>query len=456
MGTNIISGFSTDITFMNTENQKNEDFSADFKKTLDETLNKDINVVDELKTSSDEAVNEYKKENSKSQDVKSKVENNVEENNQITDSSKTEEATDEVKDEVTESEDDVQSEDETDVVMYEEAMATLINAYSSVLDIPKEQIVSFIEENNITVNDLTDPAFVQSFVMDLEGIEDSAEILTDPTLFENIKELQNITKETAVQFPDLTVPENKIEEVFAKPVEIKAEDETEIKITDDFSEENVEISDIKTEIKSNQTDNDNSRKEKDFNDESRMNNNTAYNTQVSNDFSNVTDSIPEKSTFDYGVNAQEIYDQIGDYIKNLSTEALKEVELQLQPETLGTIQVRVSQHAGVTTAEMVTSNDNVKAVLESQLIQLKQDFENSGIKVESIEVKVSTNAFNENTENDSRDDAENEARRAASSVVRRFNIGDFSGLDDIDAMDDEEKIVAEMMTANGNSLDYKA
>ena len=53
--------------------------------------------------------------------------------------------------------------------MYEEAMATLINAYSSVLDIPKEQIVSFIEENNITVNDLTDPAFVQSFVMDLEG-----------------------------------------------------------------------------------------------------------------------------------------------------------------------------------------------------------------------------------------------------------------------------------------------
>ena len=105
-------------------------------------------------------------------------------------------------------------------------------------------------------------------------------------------------------------------------------------------------------------------------------------------------------------------------------------------------------------AEFITANENVRSIIEGQLIQLKEDFDRSGIRVDEVEVRVSTNEFNENTQSESRDE-ENE-RAARTSGVRRINIADGVDLDEIEEYEDDEKIAVEMMTSQGNTMDYKA
>lgn len=409
MGTNIITGFSNDLNILNVETGKSAENNGEFAKTLSETV-KSVNVVDELSTAGETKI-----------DVKDEFENNsskvsekISKNNENSDAKEVESVEKAETKEI--DEDELKEAYETLVTAYE----TIVTAYADALEIPEDVVKQILEENNISASDLLDSSNVQNIVMLLEGIENATEILTDPELYDSIVELEKETKD---------VVNDLFNDSFDNFEPLKADD----KIND-------LIKNVQTESKDD--------KEPENNFETMQMKSETY-------VENTSSESFDTNQVSYTPNAQEIYDQIGEYIKTLNTESLKEVELQLQPETLGTVQIKVSQREGVMTAEMFTSNDTARAALESQLIQLKEDFENAGLKVETIEVKVSTNAFNENAEEDSRNEANEEAERL-SNQTRRINISDLGDLEEIDEMEDDEKIATEMMTANGNSLDYKA
>ena len=65
------------------------------------------------------------------------------------------------------------------------------------------------------------------------------------------------------------------------------------------------------------------------------------------------------------------------------------MELQLNPASLGRVQLHVSSANGVATARLVVENQMVKEALESQMISLKESFDEQGLKVEAVEVTVS-------------------------------------------------------------------
>ena len=409
MGTNIITGFSNDLNILNVETGKSAENNGEFAKTLSETV-KSVNVVDELSTAGETKI-----------DVKDEFENNsskvsekISKNNENSDAKEVESVEKAETKEI--DEDELKEAYETLVTAYE----TIVTAYADALEIPEDVVKQILEENNISASDLLDSSNVQNIVMLLEGIENATEILTDPELYDSIVELEKETKD---------VVNDLFNDSFDNFEPLKADD----KIND-------LIKNVQTESKDD--------KEPENNFETMQMKSETY-------VENTSSESFDTNQVSYTPNAQEIYDQIGEYIKTLNTESLKEVELQLQPETLGTVQIKVSQREGVMTAEMFTSNDTARAALESQLIQLKEDFENAGLKVETIEVKVSTNAFNENAEEDSRNEANEEAERL-SNQTRRINISELGDLEEIDEMEDDEKIATEMMTANGNSLDYKA
>lgn len=409
MGTNIITGFSNDLNILNVETGKSAENNGEFAKTLSETV-KSVNVVDELSTAGETKI-----------DVKDEFENNsskvsekISKNNENSDAKEVESVEKAETKEI--DEDELKEAYETLVTAYE----TIVTAYADALEIPEDVVKQILEENNISASDLLDSSNVQNIVMLLEGIENATEILTDPELYDSIVELEKETKD---------VVNDLFNDSFDNFEPLKADD----KIND-------LIKNVQTESKD---------------DKEPENNFEAMQMKSETYVENTSSESFDTNQVSYTPNAQEIYDQIGEYIKTLNTESLKEVELQLQPETLGTVQIKVSQREGVMTAEMFTSNDTARAALESQLIQLKEDFENAGLKVETIEVKVSTNAFNENAEEDSRNEANEEAERL-SNQTRRINISDLGDLEEIDEMEDDEKIATEMMTANGNSLDYKA
>ena len=476
MGTSGITNLVNDLNLLNVDIPKNSDSSTgEFAKTFEnvsqngdiEVKPKDINVVEELKTSDNSVKDNYLKETNgkKFEDkVESKADNKADsKTNSVSSKSNTK----------SNNVDTVEEGDLTD-----EAVENIINAYCDAFGMTVDDFQAFLEENNLSVSDLFDVSKIQSIVMQLNGITDSVDILTDDALFDSIKNLEALTEQNINALADeLNVNADDIKGIIDEALADKTEAaeiggnfverpeasdapvKTEIvnhKVVETTNEkvENEEPA-VKNEtetleIKENDTKNQTEKKSSDNENNNSFGNNVSSNdTQIQNNT-----AINSEEVISYSDRAQEIYDQIGEQIRNLSSENINEVELKLQPETLGTLHVRVTQSEGMMKAEFVTNNENVKAIIEGQLIQLKQDFEQSGIKVNEVEVRVSTNEFNENTQQDSRDE-ENE--RAARPVTqRRINLSDGIELDEIDEYEDEEKIAVEMMAANGNSMDYRA
>jgi len=152
---------------------------------------------------------------------------------------------------------------------------------------------------------------------------------------------------------------------------------------------------------------------------------------------------------------QDIMRQIMDYMRVSVKPDMSNLEMQLHPASLGSLQIQVASKGGVLTANFVTQNEAVKAALESQMVQLKESFEQQGMKVEAIEVTVQTHQFEENLEQ-GRGRQPEEPGEGRRSRTRRINLG---GIDDAglpEELDAEDRIAAEMLQANGGTVDFTA
>lgn len=65
-----------------------------------------------------------------------------------------------------------------------------------------------------------------------------------------------------------------------------------------------------------------------------------------------------------------------------------EMKIQLEPEFLGKLTIKIALEDGLLTARFTTENHQVKHLLESNLVNLRQSLEAQGIKVEKTEVNV--------------------------------------------------------------------
>ncbi len=158
---------------------------------------------------------------------------------------------------------------------------------------------------------------------------------------------------------------------------------------------------------------------------------------------NVAQSSP------WSENTQNIMNQILDYMKLQLNADSTNLEMQLHPASLGTLQIQLASKAGVVTANFIAQNEAVKAALETQMIQLKEQFEEQGIRVESIEVTVQTHEFERNLDEQGRGRNEQPEKKNRS---RKINPGGAVSMEDAEA----EEPVAERITATGSTVEYTA
>ena len=153
-------------------------------------------------------------------------------------------------------------------------------------------------------------------------------------------------------------------------------------------------------------------------------------------------------------NTQEIMDQIMEFMRVQLRPETTSLSMQLHPESLGTLQIHISAKEGIMTAQFVASSESVKAALEQQMTVLQDNFQNQNIKVEAIEVTVATHQFESNLEQgrERQSESENEGKKPR---TRRLNLNSLD-LESTDELTDEERIAAQMMAANGNTVDYMA
>lgn len=158
--------------------------------------------------------------------------------------------------------------------------------------------------------------------------------------------------------------------------------------------------------------------------------------------------IPQESQ--WTAQTRDIMNQIMDYMKLQAGPDTTSLEMQLHPASLGTLQVQIASRGGIVTANFITQNEAVKAALESQMIQLKESFEEQGVKVEAIEVTVQTHTFERNLEQGrGRNQQESEKR----SRTRRISLG---GTQTAEDSGDEDMLAADMLAMDGSTVNYTA
>lgn len=146
---------------------------------------------------------------------------------------------------------------------------------------------------------------------------------------------------------------------------------------------------------------------------------------------------------------QNITDQIVEQVKIMIKPDQTSMELQLNPESLGKINLSVVAKDGIMTAHFTAQNEIVKEAIESQIQVLKDNLNNQGLKVESIEVTVSNFSFEQSNQASGGD----EKGQQGQSRNRNFDSGEPDIYPNADEETDQD---IGLMEQSGSSIDYTA
>ena len=364
-----------------------------------------------------------------------------------------------------------------------EAGVEMMEKTAEVFGVSIEELEAAMEVLGMTALDLLNPENLTQVVLALNPEMDALSIMTDEQLFLNLKELMNTAEGLTEQLQEKF--QVSAEELTASLSEMKSpKEEVQMPVSgmDQTIEEVVEVVSVpKTE------ENENSMlglpKEKmegqAVNTDSSLEASAALKTEGSEEqrssfyqedgsnmarqsfsqsFLNQLAESVEKaqaSQAPFSASGQEIISQITDYIKLHIKPQTTEMELQLHPASLGNVKVQIASTEGILTATFTTQNEAVKAALEAQLIQLKENFAQQGLKVESIEVNVATQGFERSLDQQNQGNQQYEEPNKRSG--RRIRLEGLESLDKLESLEDlpeEDKVVADMMIRNGNTVDY--
>ena len=315
----------------------------------------------------------------------------------------------------------------TAVDVDETVVSDFLQDIAQQLEVSVDDLMQSMQKLNLQVTDLQDPQNVLKLMTDVKDLSGTAEILTSPGLMETFKEINSQAKDFAqqqIQTADIT------ETVEVDNVNVQ--EVQQISATDDMS------SDAHSR-KSDQQD--------PQNDITDLGNKNAQ-TGMSN-LRGLTERIEELVADRTDVEtAENITKQVVNQVKLTMKNDVTSLQMQLYPEHLGRVSIQVVSKNGVLTAQIAAENEVAKAALESQLATLKESFDSQGIKVQSVEVMVSTNAFEQNQQSNTENS--DQERRHGRQTKKNILTG-LTGEDDSELPEDNS-----LQETLGNTVSYTA
>lgn len=144
------------------------------------------------------------------------------------------------------------------------------------------------------------------------------------------------------------------------------------------------------------------------------------------------------------VSGSDIIKQIVEQVRlNMNPDATS-MELQLNPEHLGKVQINVASKEGVMTARIVVETEAAKQAVEGGLASLKETMEQQNLKVDAIEVMVSTAGFEGQDEKQDSYKQESETKNR-----KKLNLAELD--EDVSLGDEAENL---KMEVSGSSVSY--
>ena len=315
----------------------------------------------------------------------------------------------------------------TAVDVDETVVSDFLQDIAQQLEVSVDDLMQSMQKLNLQVTDLQDPQNVLKLMTDVKDLSGTAEILTSPGLMETFKEINSQAKDFAqqqIQTADI-----------AGTVEVdnvNVQEVQQIASTDDMSSN-------ADSRKSDQQDSQN-----DITDLGNKN----VQTGMSN-LRGLTERIEELVADRADVEtAENITKQVVNQVKLTMKNDVTSLQMQLYPEHLGKVSIQVVSKNGVLTAQIAAENEVAKAALESQLATLKESFDSQGIKVQSVEVMVSTNAFEQNQQSNTEnsDQEHRHGRQAKKNILTGL-----TGEDDSELPEDNS-----LQETLGNTVSYTA
>ena len=373
----------------------------------------------------------------------------------------------------------------------EEAGQKVAEEIAKELGVTVEDVERAMEELGLSMYSLLEPSNLTQLVLSLSGEPDAAALLTDAGLFGSLKDLlgmMNQVKTDLMEEMSLTPEDMQAllesmkngaadeagiadmensamdaaqEEVAPQiTVEVKAGGD-EIKLTADEKGNvtgTVEVisSDAEKGITENHADsnsksNDDGKKGQS---EGMMHTGNQLLDALLQDKVQAAEGTFEQSPAFFSEQTQDIMNQIMDYMRIQLKPGMDQLEMQLHPASLGTVQVQLLNKGGEITAQFHVQNETVKAAIESQIATLQENLKEQGVKVSAVQVTVESNGFESNLwQGQGRE--ENASSQNGRRTPRRINLNELDGLFE-EEISEEDVLTAKMMEANGNTVDYTA
>ncbi|HBA49954.1 MAG TPA: hypothetical protein DCZ91_19605 [Lachnospiraceae bacterium] len=352
------------------------------------------------------------------------------------------------------------------------AAVQLMEQIANVFGITTEELKSVMDSMEMGQADLLDPSRLRNLFLELGGAGDIYALITDGNLYDSyrmiMRQLNQVLHESAIELeeePDqlqtlfrdslealqdtkvpMLIPENRMEGVQERAVLMTGES------TSPNSGMSAEAVQDGQEAPKQDT---GAQERNERQSESRANGDNQVNLFTQNfrseQFRPELQQLQEISQDSpWSADTREIMDQILDYMKFNMNADTTSLEMQLHPESLGTLHIQIASRGGIVTANFITENEAVKVAVESQMLQLREQLEAQGVKVEAIEVTVQTHEFEQNLEQGrGRSQQEGEKR----SRGRRFRM---DGVAAMGVMETDDAAEAERMASGESTVSYTA
>lgn len=354
----------------------------------------------------------------------------------------------------------------------DEAADKMLSDTAEELSVTEEELLSVLQSLSLTPADLLTKEGLQQVVLAVSGETDFANFLTDETMFTTLQNLNGELQTTLSDLADeLGISQDEVQD-FLTALADKAGDasalQAEVLSAEEFSTEETEdaITDVKNSFDTEngdktasevnvpgkevekQTRKETSGEEKSFTGDKAFDN--FAQSLKAGQTENAQAAAEITPHFD--VETENIIRQITDYMRGNVTDGVSEMDMQLHPANLGSVHIHLEAKEGVLTAQFTAQNESVKAALESQMIQLKDSFEEQGLTVESIEVMVSSQKFDQSYE-EAESQANDTGSRFGRQRTRRVSL--HVSMED-EELSDEEILAKEVLKGQGSTVEFTA
>ncbi|MBQ3545061.1 MAG: flagellar hook-length control protein FliK [Lachnospiraceae bacterium] len=341
-------------------------------------------------------------------------------------------------------------------------LQNVIEKISEEFNISAEEVIDGIKKLDLEVVDLFDVKNISKLVVSLSNQKEMSSLLLDDGISGLIKEifadagkLSNSLKESfALTDEEFTKFLQKFDEAIKVEDFLVNKSMSEIKVDTDLVENEI-TKEVHVEAKEVNKKVEHSGLNQEFdknssNSEGKHNSNVYYEgISMESVMSKLQNVVETNSSIARTGISEAVMNQILDGISANVNSEMTSLELQLNPESLGKVNVTVSAKEGILTAQIVAQTEIAKEAIESQISVLKETFENQGLKVEEVEVTLASKSFDQNlSKESSNENGQSKSRRH----ISKEELDEINGIRAVE----EEKVMEEVLKELGTTVSYQA